>query len=456
MISNNRMLIVVMLLALSIFMVACNSSSDNGNGGEENNGEAVKVATVNNPDMVIMEELSSQFTEETGIEVEFTVLPEEELRQKVTQDINLGTDVYDVVTASNFNIPTWAEQGHVESLETYFDSMTEDEQAEYDRGDLIEPVLDSVTYNEELYGLPFYSESMMLFYRKDLFDDAGLEMPDEPTWDEVREFAVELHDPSNNMNGIVLRGLTGWGQNMVIMNPILNAFGARWYDEDWNAQFETPEMKAAFEFYKDILSEAGQPEPVTTGYTEALALMSGEEAAMWMDASVSGATFESEDSNVQDKIGYAKAPSDERGNTGGIGGWALALTSSSENKENAFQFLTWVTSKAYIDLIAEEHGWEQVLPGTRESTYQNEEYLEAAPFAEATIDSMRNATYNEPAVDPVPYRGALYLQMPEYADLGTQISQELAAYLAGQKDIDETLAACQRIAEELAVNAGYK
>lgn len=451
------LLILIGVLMLTS-LVACGSpdtTKEESNSSDGKSESVINIATVNNPDMARMEELSSKFTEETGIEVKFTVLPENELRQKVTQDITLGTEVYDIVTASNFNIPTWAEMGSIEALDPYFDKMSDDEKANYDKEDLISPVLDSVSYNDELYGMPFYSESMVLFYRKDLFEKAGIEMPEEPTWEEIYSFAQKLHDPSKDISGIVLRGMPAWGQNMVIVNPIMNAFGARWYDENWNPQFDSKEMKEALEFYKNILQEYGQKEPVTTGYTEALALMTGGNAAMWMDASVSGSALEADDSSVKGKIGYVKAPSAKRGNTGGIGGWSLAITSTSEHKDEAFKFLTWVSSKEYIDLIAEEYGWSQVLSGTRESTYKNQEYLDVAPFAQVTIDSLKNATYNEPTVDPVPYRGNLYLQIPEYEDLGTRISQEVAAYLSDQQSIDETIASCQQIAEEVAKEAGY-
>jgi sorbitol/mannitol transport system substrate-binding protein len=413
------------------------------------------IATVNNPDMVIMQQYSAKFTEQTGIALNFVVLPENELRQKVTEDVGLGAGKYDIVTIGTYDTPFWAKNNWISSLEPMFKDMSADKAKAYDRDDILPPIRSALSMNGDQYAIPFYGESSMLFYRKDLFAAAGIKMPAAPTWDQVYEMAKKLNKPSAGQYGIALRGLPGWGQNMAVFDTMINTFGARWFDMSWNPKFTTPEMKAAWEFYKKIITDAGEPGATTAGYTECLALMSSGKAAMWYDATVSAGTLQGADSKVKGKIGYALAPTVKKSNAGWLWAWSLAIEASSKNKDAAFQFLTWATSKDYIKLIGDNVGWAQVPPGTRVSTYENPKYKAAADFASMTLSAIKNANYDKPTVDPVPYKGVQYVSIPEFQGLGEEVAQELAAYLSGNKSLDDALAASQNAALRVAKEGGY-
>jgi sorbitol/mannitol transport system substrate-binding protein len=414
------------------------------------------IATVNNPDMVTMQKYSAQFTQQTGIALKFVVLPENELRQKVTEDVGLGAGNYDIVTIGTYDTPFWAANKWISSLEPLFAGMSTDAAKAYDRDDILPPVRSALSLNGAQYAIPFYGESSMIFYRKDLFAAAGLKMPDAPTWQQIYDFAKKLNKPSAGQYGIVLRGLPGWGQNMAVFGTILNTFGAQWYDMKWVPQFKTPEMKAAWEFYKKILTDAGEPGPTSVGYTEALALMSSGNAAMWYDATVSAGTLQGADSKVKGKIGYALAPTAKKSNAGWLWAWALAIEAASKHQKEAFQFLAWATSKDYIKLIGDNVGWAQVPPGTRVSTYDNPKYKAVADFAPLTLSSIKNANYDKPTVNPVPYKGVQYVSIPEFQGLGETVAQELAAYLAGKKTVDQALDAAQAAAQQVAKDGGYQ
>lgn len=444
-------------LLLSVILLTATMAFAAGSGESGAESQELVVATVNNPDMVTMKELTPAFTEMTGITVQYIVLPENELRQKVTQDVAIGGGNYDIVTIGTYDTPFWAKNGWIVSLEPYFDAMTAEEKAQYDRDDVFELVQQGLSSAEgELHALPFYAEGSIVFYRKDLFEAAGLTMPHEPTWDQIYEFAKALHKPNEGQYGIVLRGLPGWGQNMGPFGTMINAFGARWYDMNWNPQFNTPEMRDAWEFYKTILVEAGEPGPTTVGFTEALALMSAGKAAMWYDASVAAGFLKSPDSQVNGKIGYALAPTAKKTNNSWFWSWALAIEAASKKKDAAFQFLTWATSKEYIEMVAEKKGWASAPPGTRKSLYNNPQYKAAADFAQITYDSMIGAQFETPTVDPVPYKGIQFISIPEFQGLGEKVAQELAAYLSGNKSLDDALAASQAAALEVAESGGYK
>jgi len=418
-------------------------------------GTTLTIATVNNPDMVIMQKYSAKFTEQTGIALKFVVLPENDLRAKVTEDVGLGAGNYDIVTIGTYDTPFWATNNWIVSLEPLFQGMAADKAKAYDRDDILPPIRSALSKDGQQYAIPFYGESSMLFYRKDLLAAAGIKMPEAPTWDQVYDMAKKLNKPSAGQYGIALRGLPGWGQNMAVFDTLINTFGARWFDMKWNPQFDTPEMKKAWEFYKKIITDAGEPGATTAGYTECLALMSSGKAAMWYDATVSAGTLQGADSKVKGKIGYALAPTVKKSNAGWLWAWSLAIEASSKNKDAAFKFLTWATSKDYIQLIGDNVGWAQVPPGTRVSTYNNPKYKAAADFATMTLNAIKNANYDKPTVDPVPYKGVQYVSIPEFQGLGEEVAQELAAYLSGNKSLEDALAASQAAALRVAKEGGY-
>lgn len=454
----------MVIVMLSIVLAGCgNSTDDNSNENTEGNtsnldGTVLTVATVNNPDMKIMQKLTKEyFEEDTGIEVEFVVLPENDLRKKVTEDVALGAGAFDIVTISTYDTPIWAQNDWIESLSPRMDKLSEDEKNAYDLEDIFPSMRDALTYDDSLYALPFYGESTMLYYNKDIFEEVGLEMPLNPTWEEVDKMAREIKEETGTP-GIVLRGLPGWGEMMAPLTTIINAFGGSYYDADWNAQLDSENTVNAVNFYADLLNDAGQPGATSTGFTEALTIMSTGKAAMWYDATVAAGFLNNpDDSDVVGKIGYAYAPTQvKEENTGGLYAWSLAIGAASKNKDAAFEFIKWSTSKEYVDLVGETEGWVVAPSGTRISTYENPNYQEAAPFADMVLESILNVDYDNPAIDPVPYVGAQYVAIPEFQSLGTEISQQIAAALAGDKTVEEAMEEAQRLAEEVADEGGYR
>src|SRR3546814_793435 len=204
------------------------------------------VATVNNSDMIVMQRLSTQFEQESGIGLDWVVLEENVLRQRVTTDIATSGGQFDVITIGAYETPIWGAQDWLVPV----DDLGED----YDYDDILEPVRNGLSADGTLYAVPFYAESSFTFYRKDLFEQAGLQMPDQPTYDDIGTFAETLHDPANNVYGICLRGKPGWGENMAFVGTLVNTFGGRWFDESWQPQLTSPAWKEAITVYVDLLN----------------------------------------------------------------------------------------------------------------------------------------------------------------------------------------------------------
>lgn len=416
---------------------ACGGNNSSGSK-KDLKGSTVTVATVSNSQMTDMQSLSKNFTKQSGIKVKFLTLPENNLRQKITQDVAMNGGAFDLVMISNYETPFYAQNKWILSLEPFFSKMKSKEKNQYDLGDTLDVWKKSLSYKNERYSLPFYGESSALFYRKDLFKKAGITMPDKPTWDQVTGFAKKLNDPSNKINGIILRGQPGWGANMAPFGTFINTYGGRWYNEKWEPQLTSPEVKNAAKSYSTLASKYGQSGITSDNFPECESAFASGNGAMWYDAtSASGYLADPKSSKVSDNVGFTHAPTAVTPNgSHWLYSWALGIESASKNPDAAFEFLKWATSKQYIDLVGKQLGWERVLPGTRTYTYQNTPYGKK-PWANLELDSIKTADPNHPTKDPVPYTGIQFIGIPEFTDLGDTVGRDLASLLAGKISVDK-------------------
>ncbi len=413
-------------------------------------GQTITIATVNNGDMIRMQGYTDQFTEQTGINVEWVTLEENVLRQRVTTDITTKGGQFDIMTIGMYETPIWGANGWLVALD--------DLSAGYDVDDILPAMRSGLSHDGTLYAAPFYGESSMVMYRTDLMEKAGLEMPEAPSWQFIREAAAAMDDPEAGINGICLRGKAGWGEGGAFITVTGNSFGARWFDEDWNAQFDQPQWAEALNFYVNLMNDYGPDGYATNGFNENLSLFQQGKCGMWIDATVAASFVTNpNDSEVADSVGFALAPNSEgvakRANW--LWAWALAIPAGTQQEDAAKQFIEWATSKDYIELVAANEGWANVPPGARTSLYENPDYI-SVPFAQMTLDSINAADPVNPTVDPVPYVGIQFVAIPEFAGIATEVSQEFSAAYAGRQTVDQALAKAQAITNEAMEAAGYR
>lgn len=412
--------------------------------------EKLTIATVNNGDMIRMQRLTDDFAaKHPGIELEWVVLEENVLRQRVTTDIATKGGQYDVMTIGTYEAPIWAKQGWLVALD--------DLGADYDVDDLLPAIRGGLTVDGKLYAAPFYGESSMVMYRQDLMEKAGLTMPDAPTWDFIKQAAAAMTDKGNEVYGICLRGKAGWGENMAFLSAMANSYGARWFDMDWKPQFDSEAWKATLADYLYLMNNYGPPGASSNGFNENLALFQTGKCGMWIDATVAASFVTNpNDSQVAEQVGFALAPDNGLGKRGNwLWAWNLAIPAGSQKTEAAKTFIGWATSKDYLELVASKEGWANVPPGTRTSLYENENYLEAAPFAKMTLDSINAADPQQPTVDEVPYVGVQFVAIPEFQGIGTAVGQQFAAALAGSVSAEQALQNAQQATERTMRRAGY-
>lgn len=436
-------------LALS-FTLAISGCAGFGNLGNEPGVTTVTLASVNNPQMQDMAQLLPEFNKEhPDIKINMIFMEENDLRNAVTKDVATKGGQYDIMTVGAYEVPIWGQNHWLEDLT---DLAGQD--PSYDVNDFFKPVRDGVSYDGKLYAVPFYGESSFLMYRKDLFEQAGITMPERPTWQQIAGYAAKLKDPSKDRAGICLRAKPGWGEMFAPLTTVINTFGGQWYNMQWQAQVNSPAYKDAVKFYIDTLAASGESDPVSFGFTECLNLFSQENAAMWYDAtSAAGSVEDPNNSKVAGKVGYVRAPVEKTENSGWLWSWNLGINAESKNKEAAWEFVKWATSKEYAKLVGSRLGWSRTPPGTRKSTYEIPEYVKAGgEFAPLTAQIMNEVDPTHPGVDPQPWVGIQYVTIPEFQDVGNQTSQLLADVIAGRRPLDAALDQGQKIAQRAGDN----
>ncbi|MBK9101094.1 MAG: sugar ABC transporter substrate-binding protein [Austwickia sp.] len=430
-------------LATGVGLAACSGAG--GGGGTAGGEKSINVIMVNNPQMEDLRALTADsFTKDTGIKVNFTVMPENDVRDKIGQEFAQQAGQYDVATISNYEVSFF-------SKNTWLADLGEKAKADaaFDLEDVFPAMRDSVSSDGKLYAMPFYGESSFLMYRKDVMAAKNLTVPANPTWAQVADLAAKADNAQPGMRGICLRGQPGWGQVFAPLTTVVNTFGGTWFDKDWNAKVNAPEFKEAVTFYTNLVKAHGEPGAAQAGFTECLNYMTQGKVAMWYDATSAANSLEADKSPVKGKLGYAQAPVNKTKASGWLYTWAWGVQNASKKQDLAWQFISWASSKKYEELVAGKLGWAKVPSGKRASTYANPAFQKAAPFYQAEEEALKNADPKNPGLQERPYTGIQFAGISEFSDLGTKVSQYVSAVIAGKMTVDEALTKGQADAEKV-------
>jgi sorbitol/mannitol transport system substrate-binding protein len=435
---------VAALLALA----ACSSGGTSSSGsGKASSSGTVTVAVVSNPlitNQMIPLTTSNFEKQYPGITVKFATYTEGDLRAAIEKNVSTHSNAFNVIMIGPYETPLFAKNGWLTDLSSQF--IAKD--PSYDSGDLLPPIAKALSYKGDLYAVPFYGESSMMFYRKDLFAKAGLTMPLHPTWAQIEGFAAKLNQPGK-VSGICLRGLAGWGDNMAALNTVVNTFGGQWFDMNWKPQLTSPAFVNATNFYVNLVRKYGEPGASADSFNQLLTLYGQGKCAMWYDATVAATSIDSSFPSVFAQTGYAFAPVNLTKSSGWLWTWALGIPQGTNDQPAAWKFVSWATSKQYDELVASKYGWSAVPPGTRTSLYNNPNYQNAAKaFAGITLASINSTDPEHPTLNPVPYVGIQYVDIPQFESLGLTVAQQIAGAIAGTESVSQALATSQAAASQ--------
>ncbi|HLQ55908.1 MAG TPA: sugar ABC transporter substrate-binding protein [Streptosporangiaceae bacterium] len=435
-----RTLGAVGCVAAVVAVAACSSGGTSGQS--KSGGGVVTVAVVSNPLITgQMEPLTKSVFEKQypGITVKFATYTEGDLRAAIEKDVSTHSNAFNVIMIGPYETPLFAKNGWLDNLSTQFISKD----PAYGAGDLLPPIAKSLSYKGGLYAVPFYGESSMMYYRKDLFAKAGLTMPAHPTWAQIQTFAARLNQPGK-VAGVCLRGLAGWGDNMASLDTVVNTFGGQWFNTSWQPQLTSPAFVKATNFYVNLVRKYGESGAANDSFNQLLTLYGQGKCAMWYDATVAATSIAGSYPSIAAKTGYAFAPVDLTKSSGWLWTWALGIPQGVSNQAGAWKFVSWATSKAYDQLVGAKYGWAAVPPGTRTSLYNNPLYQQKAKaFAGITLQSINSTNPLHPTLHPAPYVGIQFVDIPQFESLGVQVAQQIAGAIAGTESVSQALKTSQ-------------
>jgi sorbitol/mannitol transport system substrate-binding protein len=439
-----RTLAAVCSVAAVVAAAAC--SSGGTSSGNSNSG-TVTVAVVSNPSITdqMIPLTNSVFEKQNpGIKVKFATYTEGDLRAAIEKNVSTHSNAFNVIMIGPYETPLFAKNGWLTDLSKQYIASAPG----YDAADFLPPIAKALSYKGDLYAVPFYGESSMMFYNKTLFQQAGLTMPHNPTWDQIQGFAAKLNQPGK-VAGICLRGLAGWGDNMAALDTVVNTFGGQWFDMNWKPQLTSPAFTEATNFYVNLVRKYGEPGAANDSFNQLLTLYGQGKCAMWYDATVAATNISTTYPDVYKQTGYALAPVDKTKSSGWLWTWALGIPQGVSDSGAAWKFVSWATSKQYEQLVAQKYGWSAVPPGTRTSLYNNADYKKAAaPFAAITLESINSTDPEHPTLHPVPYTGIQYVVIPQFESLGLTVAQQIAGAIAGTESVSQALQAGQSAASQ--------
>lgn len=411
--------------------------------------ETLTIATVNNNDMIRMQRLSKVFEEShPDISLKWVVLEENVLRQRLTTDIATQGGQFDLLTIGMYEAALWGAKGWLEPMSGL--------PADYALDDLLPSVRDGLSVKGTLYALPFYAEASITYYRKDLFQQAGLRMPEQPTWTRNRRIRRQAQPPGPGpVRHLPARqGRLGRehgvdrhpGQRLrrtLVRRAMAARIQRRRMEEGSRLLCLHPQaVRPARRLQQRIQREPGAVQQ------RQVRDLGGRQRRRFVRH-----RQEPEQGRRRHRLRLRPREVTDKG-ASWLYSWALAIPASSRAKDAAKAFATWATSQAYGKLVADREGVANVPPGTRASTY-SEAYLAAAPFARVTLESLKRVDPNHPTLKPVPYVGIQLVTIPEFQAIGTQVGKLFSAALTGQMSSDQALAAAQQSTAREMKRAGY-
>ncbi len=374
-----------------------------------------------------LEPMVPEFEALTGINVTLEVLPEDQFRQVRLLEVSSAAPTLDGYMVMPGQVGAqYLGAGWLRFVDDFVadPSLTH---PDLDIDDFFGGAIGTFESPDGLFGLPLQIESSLLFYREDLFEEAGLSGPPE-TMDELMEYAAALH--SDQVAGFAMRGRGAAATSQTV--NLLYSFGGRWMDEDGNSALASEESIEAHEFYAELMRNYGPPGPANLHWAEVTSLYAQGQAAMIFDANVFRPIMEDPAQAldvVRENTRYAPLPAGPAGSVPGVLVWGLSINHASQNPEASWYFIQWALSKE-----SQESLLLFGVPAARASAWENEEFQATAPedWIEASQFSFEvgQPDWNPPVVPVAEVRdayGQALIAALEGRDIAAALSQAAQA-----------------------------
>jgi multiple sugar transport system substrate-binding protein len=336
----------ISVAALGTFLSSCGVTGQQ-KGGEE--ASTITIAINDSPWLPSFEEIVRVYQDETGSVVELQAFPFGDLLSKQLNAVTNETGEFDLLNLHGASAATFYDAGFVTPLEE-IDPDFEWPSEVINYGNLGRWDQETSFFSDTgtVFGLPINGNVQLLYYRRDLYDQMGLEPP--TTWEEVIAAAQQVRNVDSDVYGYVIRGQVG---NEVVFNflPVLRSFGGDVFanePEDWTVTINSDEAQQAMELYLELASY-GPSEPGNIGQAEMISLVqSGRSLQNHMVSAAYSAVQDEGASSVTDRVGYAVVPRPEDGqHAPTIGAWHMGIPFhiTDTRKQAAYDFLQWLMTQ---------------------------------------------------------------------------------------------------------------
>ncbi|WP_415274593.1 ABC transporter substrate-binding protein [Aquiluna sp. Uisw_065] len=349
--------------------------------GQDLAGTTIRVTLANHVWTESIKELIPQFEEETGATVEISQLAEDQLSDQYNVKLNAGTDEIDVLMYRPLQEnKLFASNGYLADITDLATSDTDWDWADFQPGPAA-----LTSYEGAVVGVPIITERTVLYYRKDLLEAVGLEVP--TTLQELDAAAAAIHAANPDVSGYV--GRTGKSAAVTQFNAFLHSYGGTWIAEDGTSAIGSDEARAAYAYYGNLIrnhtNATINPE---MSWPEAFAIFQQGQAAFLADAdSLYKNMTDPEKSTVSDSVGFAPFPAGPAGSKPyNVAAWALSINQDTTNLAGAWAFVKWATSKE-ISLELAKLG----VSGARTSVWANPEATADYPAELVTAIQLNGA-----------------------------------------------------------------
>jgi len=391
---NKKSIILVLTLFLLLFFSMTSLASINWRQFE---GTEIRLLMNKHPFTTFIEPKIPEFEEMTGITVNMELFPEDQFRDKRLIELNAGAKVDGfMIMPGQAKLHYW-KAGWLAPLEGYMADPELTEIEEWDIEDFFAGPMEGASIEGHQIGVVINAEASLLSYRKDLFDEYDVKVPE--TMEELEEAAKFFHGKvvdGKEMIGITLRGMKAAATSQFV--DFLYSFGGSWTDEEGNANIASPESIAAFNFYGKLLREYGPMGPTMYHWAESTSTFMDGTAAMIFDANVFTSLYENpEESKVAGKVGYTTIPEGPGGKHPHVSNWSLAVsgTAPTEQQKATWLFIQWATNKEN-ELGALLSG----VPAGRESAWTDPEFVSTDETPDWTASSLESFDIGQPQWNP--------------------------------------------------------
>ena len=231
---------------------------------------------------------------------------------------------------------------------------------------------------------------------------------------------------------------------MASLDTVINTFGGEWYNTSWQAQLNSPADTAAINFYVNLIKADGESGASNDSFNQLLTLYGQGKCAMWYDSTVAATSLATTYPSVYANTGYAFAPVDKTTSSGWLWSWSLGIPQGVSDQWPPGSGSPGPPPSSTTASSRRSTAGRRCRRAAGPRSTATPNYLKAAaPFANITLQSIDGTDPDHPTVNPVPYVGVQYVDIPQFETLGMSVGQQIAGAIAGTESVSQAISAAQ-------------